>query len=218
MVKNLPAVQETWVRSLVRKIPWRRAWQPTPAFLPGKSHGQRNLAGYTQSMGSQRVRHDWATVTFTVHTDELKNTAGFNLLKFYLRSVRICSQVKLAGGLTLCYPCPVLVSRLCWLCKISRGASHLLYPAWQATWSPNKMLAAPPHGRAVTPSASVSGLPLWRALASERGHVTGAARAGHCLLLPQPSSLPQDPQGPTRNCSNSLAPGVKIRRPEHSQT
>ena len=25
----------------VRKIPWRRAWQPTPAFLPGESHGQR---------------------------------------------------------------------------------------------------------------------------------------------------------------------------------
>ena len=25
---------------------WRRAWQPTPAFLPGESHGQRSLAGY----------------------------------------------------------------------------------------------------------------------------------------------------------------------------
>ena len=31
----------------VRKIPWRRKWQPTPAFLPGKSHGQRSLAGYS---------------------------------------------------------------------------------------------------------------------------------------------------------------------------
>ena len=31
----------------VRKIPWRRAWQPTPVFLPGQSHGQRNLAGYS---------------------------------------------------------------------------------------------------------------------------------------------------------------------------
>ena len=29
------------------KIPWRRAWQPTPAFLPGDSHGQRSLAGYS---------------------------------------------------------------------------------------------------------------------------------------------------------------------------
>ena len=31
----------------VRKIPWRRKWQPTPVFLPGKSHGQRGLAGYS---------------------------------------------------------------------------------------------------------------------------------------------------------------------------
>ena len=31
----------------VRKIPWRRAWQPTPVFLPGGSHGQRSLVGYS---------------------------------------------------------------------------------------------------------------------------------------------------------------------------
>ena len=31
----------------VGKIPWRRKWQPTPIFLPGKSHGQRSLAGYS---------------------------------------------------------------------------------------------------------------------------------------------------------------------------
>ena len=31
----------------VGKIPWRRKWQPTPVFLPEKSHGQRSLAGYS---------------------------------------------------------------------------------------------------------------------------------------------------------------------------
>ena len=31
--------------SWVKKIPWRRKWQPTPVFLPGKSHGQRSMAG-----------------------------------------------------------------------------------------------------------------------------------------------------------------------------
>ena len=31
----------------VGKIPWRRAWQPTPVFLPGESHGQRSLVGYS---------------------------------------------------------------------------------------------------------------------------------------------------------------------------
>ena len=30
----------------VRKIPWRREWQPNPVFLPGKFHGQRSLVGY----------------------------------------------------------------------------------------------------------------------------------------------------------------------------
>ena len=50
----------------VGKIPWRRKWQPTPVFLPGKSSGQRSLVGYSPwghkgSMGSQRVRYDWAT-------------------------------------------------------------------------------------------------------------------------------------------------------------
>ena len=36
----------------VRKIPWRRKWQPTPVFMPEESHGQRSLAGY--SLGLQR--------------------------------------------------------------------------------------------------------------------------------------------------------------------
>ena len=30
----------------VVKIPWRRKWQPTPVFLPEKSHGQQSLVGY----------------------------------------------------------------------------------------------------------------------------------------------------------------------------
>ena len=38
----------------VRKIPWNRKWQPSPVFLPGESHGQKELGGL-QSMGSQRV-------------------------------------------------------------------------------------------------------------------------------------------------------------------
>jgi len=29
------------------RFPWRRGWQPTPVFLPGESHGQRSLVGYS---------------------------------------------------------------------------------------------------------------------------------------------------------------------------
>ena len=46
-VKSLPAVRETRVQSLDWEDPWRRKWQPTPVFLPGKPHGQRSLVGYS---------------------------------------------------------------------------------------------------------------------------------------------------------------------------
>ena len=52
IVKNPHAIQENRVwRSRfdpwVRKMPWGRKWHPTPVFLPGKSHGQRSLVGYS---------------------------------------------------------------------------------------------------------------------------------------------------------------------------
>ena len=46
--------------SCVGKIPWKRKWQPTLAFLLGKPQGQRTLVGYSP-WGSQGVRHDWVT-------------------------------------------------------------------------------------------------------------------------------------------------------------
>ena len=50
VVKNLPAnaadIRDKF-NPWVGKIRWRRKWQPTPVFLPGKSHGQRHLAGYS---------------------------------------------------------------------------------------------------------------------------------------------------------------------------
>ena len=41
----------------VRKIPWKRTWQPSPVFLLGEFHGQRSLAGYSPWLC--RVRHNW---------------------------------------------------------------------------------------------------------------------------------------------------------------
>ena len=65
MVKNLPAnagdIKDAgsfpgW------KIPWRRAWQPTPVFSPGESHGLRSLVGYSpqghkESDGTEATQH-----------------------------------------------------------------------------------------------------------------------------------------------------------------
>ena len=47
VVKNPPAKQETQVQSLSQEDPWRKKWQPTPIFLPGKSHGWKSLVGYS---------------------------------------------------------------------------------------------------------------------------------------------------------------------------
>ena len=70
---------DPWVRTL----PWRRAWQPTPAFWPGESHGQKSLAGYSPwgcreldtterlslhfTYPGRRGRQIWWTATNTSH-------------------------------------------------------------------------------------------------------------------------------------------------------
>ena len=61
-IKNLPAMQETWVQPLGWEEPWRRKWQTIPVFLPKEFQGQRSLAGY--SPWDSKVRHDCATFTF----------------------------------------------------------------------------------------------------------------------------------------------------------
>ena len=58
-VKNPPAMQEpqeTWVLSWVRKIPWRREWQPNPVLLPENSMIEESVG--LQSIALQRVGHD----------------------------------------------------------------------------------------------------------------------------------------------------------------
>ena len=48
-VKNLLAIQETSVQTLLWEDPMVKEWQPTPVFLPGKSHGVRRATVYAVS-------------------------------------------------------------------------------------------------------------------------------------------------------------------------
>ena len=57
VVKNPPAKAGDLIKRSRFKIPWRREWQPTPVFLPGESHRQRMLAGY--SPWGCGVRYKW---------------------------------------------------------------------------------------------------------------------------------------------------------------
>ena len=71
----------------VRKIPWRRKWQPTPVFLPGEFHGQRRLTGprtgVTESDTTERLSLTSDYKTTHKHTpthikeDTLYNISGY---------------------------------------------------------------------------------------------------------------------------------------------
>ena len=83
-VKCLPIIRRPRFNPWVRKISWRRKWQPTPVFLPGKSQGWRNLVG---SMGLQRAGYDWVTsLSFLSFWPMFSNA----LLKLFLQ----CSYIR----------------------------------------------------------------------------------------------------------------------------
>ena len=57
----------------VGKIAWRRAWQPTPVFLPGESHGQRTLVGYSPKSHKTQTLLKW----LSTHMHELTISLPF---------------------------------------------------------------------------------------------------------------------------------------------
>ena len=89
MVKNLPANArdirdgfDPWVE----KIPWRRAWQPTPASLTRKSNGQRSLAGY---------RHGVTELDATEHKPMMALVTSQVVEKFNPRQVQLKTSVRI---------------------------------------------------------------------------------------------------------------------------
>ena len=72
-LKHLPAMQETWVRSMSREDPLEKETATHSSILAWRIPGTEEPGGL-QSMGSQRVRHDWAT---SLHITSLKLRTGF---------------------------------------------------------------------------------------------------------------------------------------------
>ena len=68
LVKNLLAVQETWVQSLGGAIFSKRKWQPSPIFLSKKFLGQRSLEGYSPQGGRK--------LDMTEHTRTMESWLG----------------------------------------------------------------------------------------------------------------------------------------------
>ena len=69
-------MQEMQVRSLGQEDSMRRNWQPTPVFLPEKSHGQRSLVGYSPRgcKESDTTKHIHTHTTHTPHTEMTENS------------------------------------------------------------------------------------------------------------------------------------------------
>ena len=63
MVKSLPAVQETPIQPLGQENPLEKEMATVPVFLPGKSHGQRSLAGYSPWGRKESDTTEWLHFT-----------------------------------------------------------------------------------------------------------------------------------------------------------
>ena len=82
----------------VRKIPWRREWQPTPVFLPRESHGQRSLAGCSPWGRMESDATEWLThmsVVSIVFRSFLDGRPGLDTCS---RDVRWGGRVWFQGG------------------------------------------------------------------------------------------------------------------------
>ena len=80
MVKNLPTVQETWVRSLSQENLLEMEWHSTPVFLPGECHGQRFLVGYNPwgRKEPDMTKH----LTHTHHVNSVRDSGGSSNISY----------------------------------------------------------------------------------------------------------------------------------------
>ena len=67
-------------------MPWRRKWQPTPIFLPGKSHGQRSLVGYSPWGSKESDTTEWLSI------DIIKKKNFKKVVYEYSRIVKIANE------------------------------------------------------------------------------------------------------------------------------
>ena len=86
----------TWVR----KIPWRRKWQPTPVFSPGKSHGQRSLAGYSPGVTKSWTRLSKRAVCHLI--PHHKSSAWLSWLPLLLQSCLLYCVTVTEGWFPYC--------------------------------------------------------------------------------------------------------------------
>ena len=70
----------------IRKIPWRRKWQPTPVILPGESHGGRSLVGYSPWGPKEFDTTEWLHFHFHTHTHTHTHIYIYIYIYIYIHS------------------------------------------------------------------------------------------------------------------------------------
>ena len=78
--------------SWVRKIPWRREWQPTPVFLPGEFHGLRSLVGYSPWGYKESDTNKWLTliIIWGNHITSDNSTQALLTLSMLYACISLC--------------------------------------------------------------------------------------------------------------------------------
>ena len=108
----------------VRKNFWRRAWQPTPVFLPRESHGQRSLEGYSPQGRESRTRLKWLSTAHMQSMDRTQSSHPALLLFTLLHSwslENVCFRHRIITGPFLkavCTTCTWLEMSIDYVCGI----------------------------------------------------------------------------------------------------
>ena len=104
---------EPWIG----KIPWRRKWQPTAVFLPGKSHEQRILAGFS-SWDQKRISHDIGlnnNIFYFILKNKFWKILNYNYSNIITNTIMLCISLESVflflimyykSGLFLFFPSP----------------------------------------------------------------------------------------------------------------
>ena len=124
VVKTPPAMQERWLRfdSWVGKIPCRKKWQPTPIFLPEKSHGQRSLSSYSP-WAIKEPRTQLSTHT-CILINKTKKFQGLHLIEFVFFFIFTITFLEITG-LPSCFYFPSHIkSSICMFFTLRRNPNY----------------------------------------------------------------------------------------------
>ena len=93
VVKSPPECGRPGFNPWIRKVPWRRKWQPTPIFSPGQFHGQRSLAGYSPWCHKELDTTEQLTLSFHMNT---LSPLYMNEFQEHIHKPNLLSPTKLA--------------------------------------------------------------------------------------------------------------------------